>query len=106
MEYVVLLTRRGDINPSWRAAVPVLPDCVVEAPSRGEAIERIREKIADVANQTEVLRLQVPAKPKTNNDFDSDQPSWQGFGIFSDDPTWGKLFDRIEEERNAHLVGG
>jgi len=25
----------------------------------------------------------------------------QGFGIFKDDPTWGALFDEIEQRRNS-----
>lgn len=107
MEYVVLLSRRGEINSTWRAAVPTLPDCVVDAPTRREAIERIRERIADVASHTEVLRVQVPAVPKTNNDTGVAQAEqlWQGFGVFKNDPAWGDLFEKIEEARSAHLVG-
>lgn len=108
MEYMVLLTRRGEINPSWRAAVPTLPDCVVDAPTRHEAIERIREKIADIASHTEILRVHVSTIPKADGNFSPEQleSSWQGFGVFQDDPTWSELFDHIEKERNAHLVGG
>jgi hypothetical protein len=28
----------------------------------------------------------------------------QGFGIFKDDPTWGPLFDDIEQRRNAQVM--
>ena len=28
----------------------------------------------------------------------------QGFGIFKDDPTWGPLFDDIEQKRNAQIM--
>lgn len=108
MEYIVLLTRRGELNPLWRAAVPTLPDCVVEAPTRREAIERIRERIADIASHTEVLRVEVSATPKANGDSGLSQSvaQWPEFGIFRHDPTWGDLFVSIEEERDAHLVGG
>lgn len=108
MEYMVLLTRRGEITPFWRAAVPTLPDCVVEAPTRREAIERIRERIADIASHTEILRVEVPATPKANGENSLSQPEllWPGFGMFRHDPTWDDLFELIEEERDAHLVGG
>jgi hypothetical protein len=104
----VLLTRRGEINPLWRAAVPTLPDCVVEAPTRREAIERIRERIADIASHTEILRVEVSATPKANGDNGLSQPEsqWPGFGLFRHDPTWDELFESIEEGRNAQLVGG
>jgi hypothetical protein len=28
----------------------------------------------------------------------------QGFGIFQNDPTWGQLFDDIEQKRNSSVV--
>jgi hypothetical protein len=28
----------------------------------------------------------------------------QGFGIFKEDPTWGPLFDDIEQRRNAQVM--
>lgn len=108
MEYLVLLTRRGEISPSWRAAVPTLPECVVDAPTRKEAIERIRERIAEIAAHTEVLRVQVAASPKGNGDFGPTQfdLAWTGFGVFRGDLNWGELFDTIETERDALQIGG
>jgi predicted RNase H-like HicB family nuclease len=105
MEYTVILT--GQPGTPWRAAVPILPDCTVEAPTRSQALEKIRERIAVVTSHSEVLRLNVHAAPKTTGEELSatSQTPWQWFGAFQNDPTWGLLFDDIERQRDAHLLG-
>ena len=105
MEYTVILTQQpGD---PWRAAVPVLPDCTVEAPTRTEALEKIQERIIVITSHSEVLRLHVHAAPKVIDEQPSkaSQTPWQWFGTFQDDPTWAPLFDEIERQRDAHLTG-
>jgi len=105
MEYTVILTRQP--GAPWRAAVPVLPNCTVEAPTRTEALEKIQERIITVTSHSEVLRLHVPAAPQATAKQPSkaSQTPWQWFGTFQDDPTWGPLFDEIERQRDAHLTG-
>jgi hypothetical protein len=81
---------------------------VVEAPTRTEALEKIQQRIAEIASQTEVLHVDVPAALKTPSDQPPPTPQtpWQWFGVFQDDPTWGPLFDEIEQERNQRMLGG
>jgi hypothetical protein len=59
-----------------------------------------------IASYSEVLRLEVPT-PKTADDLlpGKDGTPWQWFGAFKNDPTWGPLFDEIEQQRDARLVG-
>lgn len=105
MEHTVILTRQPGVP--WRAAVPVLPDCTVEAPTRAEALEKIREHIIVVTSHSEVLHLHMLAAPKATGEQPSkvSQTPWQWFGTFQDDPSWGPLFDEIERQRDAHLTG-
>ena len=105
MEYTVILTRQP--GAPWRASVPVLPDCAIEAPTRAKALEEIQKRILLVTNYSEVLRLQVPAAPKMADEqlLKASQTPWQWFGAFQDDPTWGSLFDEIERQRNGQLLG-
>ncbi len=105
MEYTVILTRQP--GAPWRAAVPILPDCSVEAPTRTEALEKIQERIVVITSHSKVLRLHVPAAPKVTGEqlARASQTPWQWFGAFQDDPTWSALFDEIERQRDAHLMG-
>ena len=32
-----------------------------------------------------------------------DETPWQWFGAFSDDPTWGPLFDEFERQRHEPM---
>jgi len=105
MEYTVVLTRRP--GAPWQAAVPFLPNCTVEAPTRTEVLEKIRERIIVVTSCSEVLRLRVPIAPQATDEQPPEASliPWQWFGAFRDDPTWGLLFDEIERQRDAHLMG-
>ncbi len=104
MEYTIFLT--GQSGALWRATVPWLPECVVEAPTRAEALEKIQQRIRAVVNQVEVLRVELSDVPKTTYKPlpTVSQTPWQWFGVFQDDPTWGLLFDDIERQRDEHLT--
>ncbi len=105
MEYTVILTRPSS-DPLWHAAAPGLPDCVIEAPTRTEAIKEIRQRIMAVVSHSEVLRLEVPTPKTTDNLLPGrDGTPWQWFGAFKNDPTWAPLFDEIEKQRDACLIG-
>jgi predicted RNase H-like HicB family nuclease len=99
MQYTVFLT--GQANKRWRASVPALPDCEVEAGSRDEALEKIQERIQAVVERVEVLRVEVAATPRVNGAF-SETP-WEWFGVFQGDLSWGSLFDEIERERDKSM---
>ena len=101
MEYTVILTQPDAAR--WRATVPALPDCNVEAPTRAEVLGKIRDRIISVARQAEVLRLQVPVAPQAMP-LDAETP-WRLFGAFHDDATWDALFDQIEQPRAAQTLG-
>ena len=107
MEYTVVLTQRHELTPLWSATVPALPGCTVEAPSRLEALEKIRRRITEVASRTELVRVDVPAVPVTDGDQRTGPVStpWEWYGAFKGDATWDQLFDEIERQRDAHLMG-
>ncbi|MEZ4729662.1 MAG: hypothetical protein R3E79_21235 [Caldilineaceae bacterium] len=115
MQYTTVLTHQP--GQPWRAVVPALPDCVAEAPTRAEVIEKITECVQDTIQYTEILQLQVQATPRNGNDdskidhADESSPELTTvpldlMGIFQDDPQWGQIFDEIEQRRNEHLIGG
>ncbi len=106
MEYTVFLTQQP--NTPWRAVVHELPDCVVEAPTRAEALEKIQQRILAIVSHTEVLRLQIPATPAiAGRQGQAASPTpWHWFGAFQTDPVLGSLFDEIERQRDAQILGG
>lgn len=106
MEYTVILTQQP--GAPWRAVVPGLPDCVVEAPSRIQALEEIRQSIISVVSRSEVLRIQVPVTPAATSAQPTplSQTPWQWFGIFQSDPTWSALFDDVDRQRSNQVAGG
>ena len=58
MQYTVFVMQKPDT--AWQAIVPALPNCVVEAPTQGEALNQIQQRITEIANHSEVLRVQGP----------------------------------------------
>jgi len=115
MQYTTVLTHQP--GQPWRAVVPALPDCVAEAPTRAEVIEKITECVQDTIQYTEILQLQVQVAPRhgraesMSNQVTESTPElttvpMEFMGIFQDDPQWGQIFDEIEQRRDAHLIGG
>ena len=97
MKYTVVLTEQT--NGNIHVTVPGLPDCIVEANTRDEALEKARESIAAIISRSEIFHLDVSAVPKSRS-LHFDTP-WEWFGIFKDNPTWGKMFDEIEQQKNS-----
>ncbi len=98
MNYTVILTEKAD--GSYYASVPALLDRGIEAGTRVEAIDSVRETIANFISRSEVIKLNVHAEPKSGA-LHQETP-WELFGQFKDDQTWGPLFDEIENNRNSH----
>jgi predicted RNase H-like HicB family nuclease len=94
MKYTVVLTEKTDGN--IHVTVPGLPDCIIEADTRDGALEKTRETIASIISRSEIFQLDVSAEPKSRN-LHFDTP-WEWFGIFKDNPEWGKLFDEITQQ--------
>jgi len=97
MKYTVVLTEKtgGNIH----VTVPGLPECIVEANTRDEALEKTRESITEIINRSEIFQLDVSAVPKSR-DLHLDTP-WEWFGRFKDNSTWGKVLDEIEQQKNS-----
>jgi len=107
MQYTVLLSKQPDAP--WRAVVPYLPDCVAEAATREEALARIKEHIAQIHQNFEIVQVEVPVGPLLNGNQQG-QPEktfeerYPYYGAFKDDPWLHELFDEIERQRDATLM--
>jgi len=97
MKYTVMLKEE---NGHIQATVPSLPECIVKAPTRSEAIKTIRKAISDIISRTEIIQIDVNTKPKSGKLF-QDRP-WEWYGAFKNDPTWTELFDGIERRRTPY----
>jgi predicted RNase H-like HicB family nuclease len=95
MKYTVVLTEKS--NGGIQVSVPGLPDCILEAESRDEAIRLACEAIADVMSKSEIVLVEVPQQSSSP---DNTVP-WEWFGSAKDDSSWDALFDDIEQKRNA-----
>lgn len=103
MQYTIFLSRQP--NKPWRAVVHELPDCVVESPTRSEAIEKIRERIKTVVHQMEVLQLEVEAAPQVNDQtLTLSKTPWHWFGTLAQEAAGTAVYDAIEQQRDAHLM--
>lgn len=98
MKYTVMLTE--DRKGNFYAQVPGIPDCNAKAKTRKEAIDIIRNAIANVVRKSEIIQLDVPVKPKAGN-LHSETP-WEFFGAFKGMPLWGELYDEIERQRDMN----
>lgn len=97
MIYTIILTENK--NGNFKATVPNFPDCIVEAETRSKALNNIRNAIVKLIGHSEIIQLDVPVEPNIIGAY-RDTP-WELFGAFKNDPMWGKVFDRIEYERDA-----
>lgn len=104
MQYTVVISEKPD--GQWQAFVPVLPNCTVEAPTREQVLARIKDDLTAVAPKIEVLQVEVLVNGAQNGQHKkSFEEEWPGFGAFKNDPFLSQLFDDIERERDATLVG-
>ena len=114
MKYTTILTHQS--GQLWHAVVPALPDCKAEATTRTEVIEKIKSRIHTVLKYTEVLQIEISERPQngasgtsqTNEESDDaiviTPQAWMG--AFQNDPSWGEIFDQIEQEREQQIIGG
>ncbi len=97
VKYTILLTEKPD--GGIHVSVPALPDCIVEADTRDNAIRLAREAIAAIMSRSEVVQVDVPQPPKAPPT--RDEMPWEWFGAAKDDATWEPLFDEIERNREV-----
>lgn len=107
MEYRVVITKMDDAR--WSAIAPGLPHCEVEAPTRDQAIEQIKDRILQTAQNTEIVKIEFPGLSLGVPGSVSSTPGssgsiWDSFGISRDDPTLDEFFDEIERRRDQLMV--
>lgn len=96
MKYTVMLKEE---NGHIQATVPALPECMVKAPTRSEALATIRQSISEIMSQIEIVQVEVSTEPKSGSLIH--ETPWEWFGAFKNDPAWGELFDDIERRRHS-----
>jgi len=74
------------------AAAMGMPDCIVEAATRDEAIEKARLKVLDWLGRGEVVKVEIGDLP---------QAEARGAGIFAhlDDETWNQFLEAMKQVR-------
>lgn len=94
MTYSVLL--RNNPTQGYIATALAWPDCVVEAPTREEAIAGIRLAILELLNTSEIVEVELPHE---NSEATTAQHA--GFGMFQDDPTFDEFVDEMQTYRQS-----
>ena len=89
MDIAVMLERVD--NNGYRATALMPTPLVAEAPTRSEAVERIRELVTDRLSGAELIRLQVPAA--------EGNPSLAIAGSWRDHPDLDEVRENIEAYR-------
>jgi predicted RNase H-like HicB family nuclease len=108
MEFTVVITKEPD--KPWRAAAPGFTEIEVEAETRDQVIERIKERLVESLHHREIVRVEVPVELELayslteshNNKVYSGIP--EGFGSFRNNPILDEMFDEIERRRDELMV--
>ena len=91
MHYDVLLTK--DPLNGYTARSVLIPELIVTGASEAETIERIREALAKVQEQSRIVRVEVP---------DPEDDPWLRFaGMWKDDPDWEQFQANIKAFRES-----
>jgi predicted RNase H-like HicB family nuclease len=74
------------------ATVLEVPNCQAEGGTRQQALDRVKQILADRLSHAEIIPIEVtPASPEN---------SWMKFaGIFNDDPLFAEIAQEIRAER-------
>lgn len=109
-DYQVLLTPFAAFTPEggthWRATLLEFPTIVEEAFSRAQAIQQIKERIAEMVTYAEVVTLHAPALPVKMNGYQDELTAqgWDDHSLFHGDEDALQLFEEIEQSRNTQMV--
>ncbi len=75
----------------YTATVMGWPSCIAKAPTREQALARLREDLSRRLTEVEIVSLDVEAQQSLH-------PMLKFAGVFKDDP----FFDEVEEEIEAY----
>lgn len=94
MSYPILL--RSKPKDGYVATALTLANIEVEAPTREQALARIRQVISNTLAQGEIVDLEISeSKPIIASSYD------EIFGMFKDDPTFPEFLDEVEKYRKS-----
>ena len=93
MTYRVLL--RNNPTNGYTATALAWPDCVVEAPTREEALAGIESAIRELLSTAEIVEIDVPGTGPTEQ-----MTQHKGFGMFRDDPTFAEFVKEVDVYHN------
>ena len=92
MTYKVLVTKQHDSRYTARALV--LPDVVASGTTEAEAVDHLRDTLADLQTRSHVVDVDLPMP-----DLAQGNP-WLRFArMWADDPDWDLFQDAIAEYR-------
>lgn len=90
MTYEVVVENSRD---GYTATVMSWPACIAKAPTRAEALARLREDLSRRLTEVEIVSLDVGAEAQQRS-----HPMLKFAGVFKDDP----FFDEVSEEIEAY----
>lgn len=78
-----------------RASVLGLSDCVVEAATDEEAIEKVQKAVIERLAHARVIEVEIPLSQPSQT-----RKSWMKYaGVFKDDPDFAEIAERLRAER-------
>ena len=94
MVYNVLVTQ--DADKRYTARVLSLPDIIVSGPDEMDVLQRVRDVIARLQNNSHLVRLDIPAL------LDREADPWvHAAGMWANDPDWERFQQAIEAYRRT-----
>jgi len=80
----------------FAATILGLPGCVIEAPTRDEAIEKVKAEAEDLITKSEIVRVEINGKAEAEEEIKN-----RMIGIYSDldDETWNQFQAAMKEAR-------
>ena len=94
MTYKVLVTKHPDNRYTARALA--LPDVVASGTTEAEAVDHLRDALADLQTHSRVVDVDLPMP-----DVAQDIPWLRFAGMWADDPDWDVFQDAIAAQRRA-----
>ena len=92
MTYKVLVTKQHDSRYTARALV--LPDVVASGTTEAEAVDHLRDALADLQTRSRVVDVDLPLP-----DLAQGNPWLRFAGMGADDPDWDLFQDAVAEYR-------